>query len=83
MTDDNDLPLQYITETVWQLTRRVRQGSACHLDIDALRALEVGARTPLLRMKAAEALDQALINGWFDYIVNAEIREQEQCGSNF
>ncbi len=83
MTDDNDLPIQYVTETVWELTRRVRQGIACELDIDALRAIEFAGRTPLLRMKASEALDCALLNGWLDYILEAETREQEQCGSNF
>lgn len=85
MTDNSadDLSLQFLTETVWELNRRVREGRALSVDIDALRALEVGARTPLLRKLAAEALENAVMNGWFDYIVNAEIQEGDQCGSSF
>lgn len=79
----DDLTLQFVTETVWELSRRVRLGIANSLDIDALLALEIGARTPLLRLKAQEAIDVALLNGWFDYIVNSENAEYEQCELSF
>jgi hypothetical protein len=80
-TDEELLDLSYLTEIVWEIGRRVRNEAACEADIEALLAIELVARTPALKRLAGGIVEQALLNGWADYILAAQTLEAA-CQSN-
>lgn len=81
MTDEM-LDLEYLTEIVWEIGRRVRENAACEADIEALLAIECVARTDALKRLATGIIDQACMTDWHDYIIEAQEREAS-CASTF
>lgn len=75
MHETETLDLAYLTEIVWEIGRRVRLNAACDADIEALLAIEFVARTPALKRLATSIVDQAMLAGWGEYILNAQLME--------
>lgn len=80
-SDDELVDLEYLTEIVWEIGRRVREKTASEVDIEALLAIEFVARTPSLKRLATGIVDQAMLAGWDDLILNTQLAD-EACQSN-
>lgn len=79
---DEPLDIEYLTEIVWEIGRRVRNNAACEADIEALLAIEFVARTPALKRLSSGIVDQAIYLGWDEYILNAQLMDLA-CQSTF
>lgn len=78
---DDQLDLEYLTEIVWEIGKRIREDRACETDLEALVAIEFVARTPALKRLASGVIDQACFTKWHDFIINAQLTEMS-CQSN-
>lgn len=82
MSEDN-VDLEYLTEIIWEIGKRIRENKACEADIEALIAIEFVARTPALKRLTATIIDQACMTDWHDYVIKAQEDEASSCGSTF